>query len=122
MLLRDNTTMNMLRAKYEAWTQQRRARFIKSWTLTRGKGKKRFLALWTISLTVAYLATDCLRELWNNNFDIEGLLRRLVVYLVVNMIVAAIVWRESERACRRYLNAQPQSEQSISTRESNQVG
>jgi hypothetical protein len=110
--------MNTLRPKYQTWTQQRRASFIKSWTLTRAKGKKRFLVLWTITFTMAYLATDSLRELWNNNFDIEGLPLRLVVYLVVNMVVVAIVWRESERAYRRYLDEQPQSEQSISTRES----
>lgn len=100
MLLPDNTTMNTLGTKYQTWTLQRRARFIYSWTVTKAKGKKRFLAVLTVGLTIAFLATDSLKELWNGNFDINGLLLSLPVYLIVNMIAAAIVWRESERAYR----------------------
>jgi hypothetical protein len=109
MLLPQHTTMNKLRTKYQTWIQRRRARFIKSWALRRAKGKKRFLAWGTGGMTLALIASEILGEQsWNKGFD--GWPLKVFVYLAVSLIAAAIAWRESEKAYRRYLNAEPKTE------------
>jgi protein-S-isoprenylcysteine O-methyltransferase Ste14 len=103
--------MNKLRAKYQAWKQRRRARFIKSWALRRAKGKKRFLAQFTIVMSVVWIAVQFLKpENWNTAFDELPL--NIIIYLVLGLICAAIAWRENERAYRRYLSTQSKAESS----------
>jgi hypothetical protein len=76
------------------------------------------LAQCTIGMTLALIAAEILGEQsWNKGFDEWPL--KVVVYLGVSLIWAAVGWRESERAYRRYLNAEPKTELNppISTRE-----
>jgi protein-S-isoprenylcysteine O-methyltransferase Ste14 len=118
MLLTHHATMNKLRAKYQASKQRRRAKFIKSWALRRAKGKKRFLAQFTIVMTVVWVAVQFLKpQNWNKAFDELPL--NAIIYLVLSLICAAIAWRENERAYRRYLSTQPNDESNrpASTRE-----
>jgi len=67
-------------------------------------------------MTVVYLATETLSDVWNKTFDANDLPLRLVVYLVTSLIIGVIGWRECERAYRRFLNA-PQPQQPLPTRE-----
>ena len=113
MLLLDDTTMNKLRAKYHAWRQRRRIDFVRSWALRRTKGKKRFLALCTIGMTLFLVAVESWKE------GVDGLPFKVVASLVISLVWASIAWRENERAYRRHLNTPPKAdvERSVSTRE-----